>query len=54
MSSSKSEDKEYSTHTTNPNSWLFVSTGNNHGSKLTYEGLASRYEYYKKNIFHHY
>ena len=51
MSSSKSEDKEYSTNTTNPNSWLFVSTGNNHGSKLTYEGLASRYEYYKKKYF---
>ncbi len=35
----------------NPNSWLFVSMGNNHGSKLTYEGLSSHYEYYKKRYF---
>ena len=25
--------------------------GNNHGSKLTYEGLSSHYEYYKKRYF---
>ena len=35
----------------NPDSWLFVSTGNNHGSKLTYEGLVTRYEYFKKKYF---
>lgn len=35
----------------NPNSWLFVSMGNNRGSKLTYEGLSSHYEYYKKRYF---
>ncbi len=35
----------------NPDSWLFVSMGNNHGSKLTYEGLSSHYEYYKKRYF---
>ena len=29
----------------------FVSTGNNHGSKLTYDGLATRYEYYRKRYF---
>jgi len=26
----------------NPDSWIFVSQGNNHGSKLTYEGLSRR------------
>jgi integrase len=36
---------------TNPDSWLFVSLGNNHGSKFTYEGLSSHYEYYKKRYF---
>lgn len=35
----------------NPVSWLFVSTGNNHGSKLTYEGLVNRYDYFKKKYF---
>ena len=35
----------------NPDAWLFVSLGNNHGSKLTYEGLSSHYEYYKKRYF---
>ena len=35
----------------NPDSWIFVSQGNNHGSKLTYEGLSSHYEYYKKRYF---
>ncbi|MGD1836408.1 MAG: tyrosine-type recombinase/integrase [Nitrososphaeraceae archaeon] len=35
----------------NPDSWLFVSTGNNYGSKLTYEGLVNRYEYYKNKYF---
>ena len=52
LSSSKSgDDKEYSTNSTNPDSWIFVSTGNNHGSKLTYDGLATRYVYYKKKYF---
>ncbi|MGD1836983.1 MAG: hypothetical protein ACPKPY_02860 [Nitrososphaeraceae archaeon] len=36
---------------TNPDSWLFVSLGNNHGFKFTYEGLSSHYEYYKKKFF---
>ena len=35
----------------NLDAWLFVSFGNNHGSKLTYEGLSSHYEYYKKRYF---
>ena len=35
----------------NPDSWLFVSLGNNRGSKFTYEGLSSHYEYYKKRYF---
>ena len=35
----------------NPDSWLFVSTGNNHGSQLTYEGLVNRYDYFKKRYF---
>ncbi len=35
----------------NAESWLFVSLGNNHGSKFTYEGLSSHYEYYKKRYF---
>jgi integrase len=48
--SSKSE-KEYPTIVTNTDSWVFVSTGNNHGSKLTYDGLATRYEYYRKKYF---
>jgi integrase len=35
----------------NSDSWLFVSTGNNHGSQLTYEGLVNRYDYFKKKYF---
>lgn len=35
----------------NSNAWLFVSRGNNHGCKLTYCALVSRYEYYKKKYF---
>ncbi|HEX5186311.1 MAG TPA: tyrosine-type recombinase/integrase, partial [Nitrososphaeraceae archaeon] len=35
----------------NTDSWLFVSTGNNHGSQLTYEGLVNRYDYFKKKYF---
>ncbi len=39
----------------NQGSWLFIIFANNSNEiKLTYEGLASRYEYYKKNIFLHY
>jgi hypothetical protein len=34
---------------TNPESWLFVSRGNNaFGSKLTYDGLFGQYKYYYK------
>lgn len=35
----------------NQKTWLFVSRGNNHGCKLTYDALVSRYEYYKKKYF---
>jgi len=35
----------------NPESWIFISQGNNHGIKLTYEGLSSHYEYYRKRYF---
>ena len=35
----------------NPDSWIFISQGNNHGTKLTYEGLSSHYEYYRKRYF---
>ncbi len=35
----------------NKKTWLFVSRGNNHGCKLTYDGLVKRYEYYKKKYF---
>jgi integrase/recombinase XerD len=36
----------------NSNSWLFTIFANNSDeTKLTYEGLASRYEYYKKRYF---
>jgi hypothetical protein len=35
----------------NPDSWIFISQGNNHGIKLTYEGLSSHYEYYRKRYF---
>ncbi len=40
-------------HPTNSNqdSWIFISQGNNHGSKFTYEGLSSHYEYYRKRYF---
>jgi len=51
MSSSLSSSDENHPNSSNPNSWLFVSTGNNHGSKLTYDGLATRYEYYRKRYF---
>jgi len=45
------DSTEISTAGSNPDSWLFVSTGNNHGSKLRYEGLVTRYEYFKKKYF---
>jgi integrase len=53
LSSSVSSSNESNHHpnSSNANSWLFVSTGNNHGSKLTYDGLATRYDYYKKKYF---
>jgi len=51
ISSSLSSSDENHPTSSNPNSWLFVSTGNNHGSKLTYDGLASRYEYYRRRYF---
>jgi hypothetical protein len=51
MSSSLSSSDENHPNSSNPNSWLFVSTGNNHGTKLTYDGLATRYEYYRKRYF---
>ncbi|CAN5815694.1 tyrosine-type recombinase/integrase [soil metagenome] len=35
----------------NPDSFIFISQGNNHGSKLTLEGLSSHYDYYKKKYF---
>jgi hypothetical protein len=35
----------------NLESWIFVSRGNNHGSKLSYDGLLRRYDYYKKTYF---
>jgi integrase len=35
----------------NPDSFVFVSQGNNHGSKLTLDGLSSHYDYYKKKFF---
>jgi integrase len=35
----------------NQKTWLFISRGNNHGCKLTYDALVSRYEYYKKKYF---
>ena len=48
---SSSDESNHHPNSSNPNSWLFVSTGNNHGSKLTYDGLATRYEYYRKKYF---
>lgn len=48
--SSKSQE-EYSTNVNNPDSWVFVSMGDNHGSRLTYNAIESRYEYYKKKYF---
>jgi len=51
LSSSLSLSDENHPTSSNPNSWLFVSAGNNHGSKLTYDGLATRYEYYRKKYF---
>jgi integrase len=35
----------------NPDSFIFISQGNNYGSKLTLEGLSSHYDYYKKKYF---
>jgi integrase len=35
----------------NPESYIFISQGNNHGSKLTLDGLSSHYDYYKKKYF---
>jgi hypothetical protein len=49
--SSSSQSDENQPNSSNPNSWVFISTGNNHGSKLTYDGLATRYEYYRKRYF---
>ena len=34
-----------------PDSYIFISQGNNHGSKLTLDGLSSHYEYYKTKYF---
>lgn len=34
----------------NLDSFIFVSQGNNHGSKLTIDGLSSHYDYYKKKF----
>ena len=34
-----------------PDSFLFISQGNDHGSKLTLDGLSSHYDYYKKKYF---
>ena len=34
-----------------PDSYIFVSQGNNHGSKLTIDGLSSHYDYYKTKYF---
>ena len=37
---------------TNPESWLFLSRGNNaFGSKLTYDGLFGQYKYYYKTHY---
>jgi integrase len=37
---------------TNPESWLFIPTSNNTNTKgLSYDGLAYKYEYYKKKFF---
>ncbi len=37
---------------TNPESWLFIPTSNNTNAKsLSYDGLAYKYEYYKKKFF---
>ncbi len=30
-----------------PDSYIFISQGNNHGSRLTLDGLSSHYEHYK-------
>jgi integrase len=34
-----------------PDSFIFISLGNNRGSKLTLDGLSSYYNYYKKKYF---
>jgi len=36
---------------TNPEAYVFISQGNNHGSKLTLDGLSSHYDYYKTKYF---
>jgi integrase len=36
---------------TNPNSFIFISLGNNYGSKLTLDGLSIHYEHYKIKYF---
>ncbi len=35
----------------NPDSFVFISQENNHGSRLTLNGLSSHYDYYKKKYF---
>ncbi len=32
-------------------SYIFISQGNNHGSKLTLDGLSSHYDHYKTRYF---
>ena len=34
-----------------PDSYIFISQGNNHVSKLTLDGLSSHYDYYKTRVF---
>ncbi len=34
-----------------PDSYIFISLGNNHGFKLTLDGLSSHYDYYKTKYF---
>ncbi len=50
-SSLSSSDENHHPTSSNSNSWLFVSTGNNHGFKLSYDGLSTRYGYYRKKYF---
>lgn len=35
----------------NTDSYIFISQGNNHGCKLTLDGLSSHYDYYKSKYF---